>query len=98
MQSSPDIPVDGLWAWLAARASLAAAPLRRRRAMKMARAAGLLETRFRDAGDDELRDRRLEVAAAFRRSGLERGRVIEGLALVREACRRHLGQVPYEEQ
>lgn len=98
IQNSSEVPVDGIWPWCVARASLAASPLRRRDALATARAAAKLEARFQAADDDELRERRIELASIFRSVGLERSAVVEALALVREACRRHIGLFPYEEQ
>jgi preprotein translocase subunit SecA len=93
-----DTPVDGVWLWCAARASLATSPLRERHAIEMARAAAKLETQFQAASDDDLRARGIALKSVFRRIGLERSAIVEALALVRETCRRHIGLFPYEEQ
>jgi hypothetical protein len=75
IQNSSEVPVDGIWPWCVARASLAASPLRRRDALATARAAAKLEARFQAADDDELRERRIELASIFRSVGLERSAV-----------------------
>jgi preprotein translocase subunit SecA len=87
-----------LRAWARAQGSRAGAPLRRRAALQAARSAALLEPRLRACSQEELDRRRRELGLALRRHGLIEPVIIETMALVREACRRTIGLVPFVEQ
>ena len=91
-------PVDGLAAWWRSRTSMLNAGSRRRKALAIARKVVVLEEAFLALDDAALEARRRAVVAQLRRRGLSDTVSIEGLAVVRETCRRQIGMCPYLQQ
>jgi preprotein translocase subunit SecA len=83
---------------LRAHASLLLAPLRAKRARMAAEHAVALADDMRRCDDRELTVKARQLGPRLLRTGLRDELVAEGMALVREACRRFVGLEPFPEQ
>jgi hypothetical protein len=97
-RTAEDPAIDSALTWIAARLSVAAAPVRSRGARSLGDAAAARSQAFAALSTAALAELRLRAAVALRSGRMNDANIVEALAIAREYTRRTLRLDPYPQQ